>query len=49
MLPVFIFIHQAGSDINNNNNSNRQLNYKHLVKYYSLLQNWQKIHGRNIS
>jgi len=37
---IFIFIHQAGSSINDNNN--RKLNYKRLIKYYSLLQNWQK-------
>jgi len=39
-LYVFIFIHQAGSNINNN--SNGKLNYKHLIKCYKLLQNWQK-------
>ena len=39
-LFIFIFIHQTGSDINDN--SNRKLNYKHLIKYYKLLQNWQK-------
>ena len=38
---TFICIHQAGSNINNDNN-NRKLNYKHLIKYYNLLQNWQK-------
>ena len=32
-------------------NSYRKRSYKHLVKYYDLLQNWQKttIHCRNIS
>ena len=40
-LFVIIFIHQAGSNINNNNSSGK-LNYKHLIKYYNLLQNWQK-------
>jgi len=35
---IFIFIHQAGSKINNDN----KLNYKHLIKYYNLFQNWQK-------
>jgi len=29
---IFIFIHQSGSNINNDNN--RKLNYKHLIKYY---------------
>ena len=38
---IFIFIHQAGSNINNDNN-NRKLNYEHVIKYYNLLQNWQK-------
>jgi len=28
--------------MNNNNSNNRKLNYKHLIKYYNLLQNWQK-------
>jgi len=37
---MFIFIHQAGSNVNNNNN--RKLNYKHLVKNYNMLQNCQK-------
>jgi len=37
---MFIFIYQAGSNINNNNI--RNLNYKHLIKYYNLLQNWHK-------
>jgi len=34
---IFVFIHQAGSDINNNssNYNNRKLNYKHLIKYYN--------------
>ena len=36
-----IFIHQACSNINKNSN-NRKLNYKHIIKYYNLLQNWQK-------
>jgi len=36
---TYIFIHQTGSHINNNN---RKLNYKHLTEYYNLLQNWQK-------
>ena len=29
---IFIFIYQSGSNINNDNN--RKLNYKHLIKYY---------------
>ena len=33
---IFIFIHEAGSNISNNNN--RKLSYKHLIKYYNLLQ-----------
>jgi len=33
---IFIFIHQAGSSINNDNN-NRKLNYKHIIKYYNFL------------
>jgi len=37
---MFTFIHQAGSNMNNNNN--RKLNYKHLFKFYNLLHNWQK-------
>jgi len=37
---IFISIHQAGSNINNNNI--RKFNYKHLTEYYKLLQNWQK-------
>jgi len=41
MCFIFIFIHQAGSNINNYNN--RKLNYKHLIKYYKLLQNYQKL------
>ena len=32
---------KSGSNINNDNN-NRKLNYKHLINYYNLLQNWQK-------
>jgi len=36
---IFIFIHQAGSNINNN----RKLKYKHLIKYYNLLQNLEKV------
>ena len=38
---IFIFIHRAGN-ININNNNNRKLNNKHLIKCYSLLQKWQK-------
>ena len=37
---IFIFIHQAIGNVNSNNN--RKLNYKHLMKHYNLLQNWQK-------
>jgi len=37
---IFIFIHQAGSNVNNYNNW--KLNYKQLIKYYKLLQSWQK-------
>jgi len=33
---IFIFIHQAGSSINSDNN-NRKLNYKHIIKYYNFL------------
>jgi len=40
IVSYHIFVHQAFS-ISNNNNS-RKLNYKHLIKYYNLLQNWQK-------
>jgi len=36
---IFIFIHQAGSNMYSNNG---KLNSKHLIKYYNLLQNWQK-------
>jgi len=36
---IFIFIHQAGSNVNNYNNG--KLNYKQLIKYYRLLQSWQ--------
>ena len=38
---MFIVIRQTGSNVNSDN-SNRQLDYKHLIKYYNLLQNWQK-------
>jgi len=31
---IFIFLHETGSNINNDNN-NRKLNYKHLFKYYN--------------
>ena len=37
---VFLIIRQAGYNIDNYNN--RKLNYKQLIKYYRLLQNWQK-------
>jgi len=37
---VFVIIRQAGYYIDNYNN--RKLNYKQLIKYYRLLQNWQK-------
>jgi len=48
---IFIFIRQdqAGSNINNNSNSNSKLNYKHLTKYYHLLQNWQKPVGDGVA
>jgi len=36
-----IFIHRAGSNMNNDNNNNGKRNYKHLIKYRNLLQNWQ--------
>jgi len=36
-----ISIHQTSSNINSDNN-NSKLNYKHFIKYYNLLQNWQK-------
>ena len=46
---IFVFIHQTVSSINNDSN-NRKFNYKDLIKYYNLLQDWQKnIHRRNIS
>ena len=38
---ALIFIHQTGRNINNYK-SFRKLNYKHSIKYYKLLQNWQK-------
>jgi len=48
---TFIFIRQdqAGNNINNNSNSNSKLNYKHLTKYYHLLQNWQKPVGDGVA
>ena len=46
---IFVFIHQTLSSINNDSN-NRKFNYKDLIKYYNLLQDWPKnIHCRNIS
>jgi len=40
---------QTGSNINNDN-INRELDYKHLIKYYNLLQKMAKTtHCRNIS
>jgi len=40
IVSIVISIHEAGSNINNNN---RKLNYKRLIKHYNLLQNWQKL------
>jgi len=37
---IIIFFHQAVS--NANNYSSGKLNYKQLIKYYKLLQSWQK-------
>jgi len=37
--PYLLFT-KLGVTINNSNN--RKLYYDHLIKYYSLLQNWQK-------
>jgi len=39
-LSIYLFIHQACC--NTNNYKNWKLNYKHSIKYYRLLQNWQK-------
>ena len=38
---ILMFIHQARSNMYDDN-SYRKRSYKHLVKYYDLLQNWQK-------
>jgi len=41
VLNIFTFIHQTGSSTNNDN-SDRKLSCKHLIKNYSLLRNWRK-------
>ena len=45
---IFIFLHETGSNINNDNN-NRKLNYKHLFKYNNCRIGKKTIHGKNTS